>query len=175
MTNLRELEPELTPGGEEVGVVPELLQPADEAFRAVRAVNDVRLDDFDAGDEVVVVGVVREGDGVVHSQPEACSRVHRPAGDCDGGGAGDVSESGGFLRHRGNDDRALARPVFITVLRIIAEPAVVLLLDLAHTIDQRMLQDADVGSRHEFDGLRQGFIERLIGARLRPAQVALDL
>ena len=51
--SLRKLEPKLPAGGEQMGIVSKLLQPADEAFRAVRAVDDLRLDELDAANEVV--------------------------------------------------------------------------------------------------------------------------
>ena len=128
-----------------MGVVAELLEAVDEAFRAVGAVDDLRLDEFDAGDEIVVVGVVGEGNGVVHAEAEAGSGVHRPAGDGDGGGAGNVPQSGGLLRHGGNDNGTLAGAFGVAVFSVVAEGAVVLFVDLAHLVNQRMLQDADAG------------------------------
>ena len=69
-----------------MGVVAELLEAGDEGFGAVGAVDDAGLDEFDAGEKVVVIGVVGERDGVVDPEAEASAGVHGPAGNCDGGG-----------------------------------------------------------------------------------------
>jgi hypothetical protein len=72
---------------ETVGVVSAAAEELDEFRRPVSTVNDRRVDAFDTLAQLIKVGVIGKGKGVVGAQPPPPGGIDGPAGDRDRYGA----------------------------------------------------------------------------------------
>jgi hypothetical protein len=74
-------QPFLAGAAQGMGVVAGVAQTLDEAFRAVRAIDDARADALDRLEQFVVIGVVGKRDGMIHAEAKFRPWIHGPAGN----------------------------------------------------------------------------------------------
>ena len=144
---------------ERVGVEAEVAKVVGEFGRAVGAEDFARLDAADGFDELVVIGVIGEGQRVVDAEAVLGVGVGGPAGDGDRDGGAEAGEAEFFRRAREGNDGVAAEWATVED-REVAEIDAALFVDAADRMHDPVLKYGHAVLRNELgDFLR--FSERV--------------
>jgi hypothetical protein len=124
-----------------MGVEADVANAIDETLRAVRAIDDARIDDLHGFEQFVEIGVIGKRNGVIDVEAVLRARIDRPAGHGETGLPPDAVEMAHIRR---NDERLARLDVSLEQFEA-AQWHAAMLVNFAHIENLAMLYDADAG------------------------------